>query len=241
LNSFVEPHFQSIVVNGSCEVYAAEALCRIRNSGALPSSLIKMWERSGFMANIDLAMIRSLKALFARRPEPVDCRIAVNVSARTIESAGAACLDALRELAPLARRVIVEITETYSPSDWRVVTDFSLQVKENGMHVALDDCAPSNIFWERNFVKVVAPRLLKLDGDLLHECFESGNPDQILRLMDLANRVGALVVAERVDSERKNEFAASHGINLMQGWFYDKAAPPAHEFPRTIIANMARA
>lgn len=231
----IEPHFQNIVPSGGGGLYAIEALCRFRNLDTLSLGLIRQWERSGYVAKIDLAMLKRVSQCLPNQKGPLDLRLAVNVSVRTIEVAGDEYLSALLLLAPLVRRLIVEVTETYQPSDWRVVTDFAKRINDAGMYVALDDCAPEHMFWDDDFVKVVSPQFLKLDGEILNECFQSRTYEPIQSIVDLGRRVNAQIVAERVDSHRKRDFVSALGIGFMQGWLFNKPTPltsysptPAH-------------
>lgn len=206
-------------------LYAIEALCRLKNRSTLPQGMVRRWEKTGYVAKIDLAMINRMLQSFAHTPQPVPWRLAVNVSAKTIECAGDEYFNALLRLAPYTRRLIVEITETYCPDDQRVVADFAKRVNDAGMYIALDDCSPENIHWDRNFVKVVAPRFLKLDGGFLNSCFQSEDAAPIQALLDLGRRVNAHIVAEGIDSRHKREFVADIGVGLLQGWLFSKPVP----------------
>ena len=225
LLNLIEPQFQSIVSTDGNTLYAVEALCRFRDQDTLSQGLVKQWEKSGYVAHIDMAMLKRVRQCLPQQLGPIDLRLAVNVSVRTIEIAADDYLDSLLHLAPLLRRLIVEITETYRPDDWRVVCDFAHQVNQAGMYVALDDCSPSHMFWDKDFVKVVAPQFLKLDGGLLNDCLQSEEHEPIKSLVGLSRRIGARVIAEHIDSERKRDLVAGLGVGFQQGWFFNKPSP----------------
>lgn len=220
---YIDPVFQPIALGKSLGVYALEALLRFRGgeSNAAPSSLIRIWEKSGFIAVIDIAMI--LKVASELKCYPKKYRISVNVSVRTIEDASKECIEALSKLGEVALKVIVEITETYPVTNKSAVSRFASSCRDRGLLIALDDCSPGRQFISREYIRLFKPNFMKMDGPFLSDCFSCDSKrDDFRRLVDLANAAKSIVMAEHVDSKAKLDFVHGVGVRLTQGFFIGK-------------------
>ncbi|MCB1964955.1 MAG: EAL domain-containing protein [Candidatus Accumulibacter sp.] len=219
---YIEPHFQPIVWSKGTGSYAYEALFRFKGSDTLPMHLFRRWEKSGYVAVVDCAMVRKVhEALQGTRGM---YRVAVNVSARTLALAPNEYFKEVTALAKTARRVIVEVTETYPVENAEALAAFVARCKAHQIYVALDDCKPPHEFCESAFTGLVKPHFLKIDGELLARCFLAGSREPLRDVVRLARAIGAVVIAEWIDSPAKRDFAAGVGANMLQG---DWIAKPA--------------
>lgn len=215
LDEYIEPFFQPIIWSKGTGTYAHEALFRFKGMETLPAGLFRRWERSGYVATVDCAIVRRVRAaLHASRGS---YRVAVNVSARTLALAGQEYFGELLVLAKRAKRVIVEITETYPIEDPKVLADFVRRCKAHGMYVAFDDCKPPHEFCDSAFTSLVKPNFLKIDGELLNECFTDQVLDPISHVVQLARSIGAVVIAEWIDGPAKSVLATTLGADMLQG------------------------
>lgn len=162
LQSLLEPIFQPFF-DREGRVYAYEALMRLKGRPFFsPARLIKRWERTGYIVALDLAMVRKVGELLAvNGTKP---RIAVNVSIVTVETAGDAYVRALIAIAPLARLLIVELTETVPIADNSALLRFYAACRGQGFAIALDDCRPGHLYGtidacEHEFISAVLSQL----------------------------------------------------------------------------------
>ncbi|BAP88984.1 diguanylate cyclase/phosphodiesterase [Burkholderiales bacterium GJ-E10] len=221
--SLVAPLFQPIA-NFSGKIYAYEALMRI--AGRLedsPADHIRRWEQSGFIGIADRAMVRAVAAAVAMLPYRP--RIAINASVRTIETAGADYLAGLAPLIPRSQRVIVELTETAPVRDSVAITRFVGACRDSGIHVALDDCRPDHPYGSEEFIRLVRPSIIKIDGIALHQAIRSGTTKEMRRLIGIAHRQNAHVVIEYVTDALLYAYAFSIGADFVQGVHVGIPAP----------------
>jgi EAL domain-containing protein (putative c-di-GMP-specific phosphodiesterase class I) len=224
---YIEPHFQPIVWSkGASARYAYEALFRYKGSDTLPGSLFRRWEKTGYVAIVDCAMVRKVHEAIQGTNNIY--RVAVNVSARTLAEAPNEYFKALLELTKDAKRVIVEVTETYPINDAKTLAAFVERCKFHQIYVAFDDCKPPHEFSDENFTRIVKPHFMKIDGEMLSRCFSTDNREPIRDVVHLARTIGATVIAEWIDSPEKRDFAALLGANMLQGDLIAKPKSFAH-------------
>jgi EAL domain-containing protein (putative c-di-GMP-specific phosphodiesterase class I) len=231
MHDLLEPLFQPIA-DRSGLVYAYEALLRFRGAAASsPLSVIKRWEKTGFIRVLDKAMLDSVATTAdaaAWRP-----RVAVNVSITTVERDGTAYLAELQRLAGYTRRLIVELTETAPITDASAVLRFAAACRSCGFYVALDDCSPGHAYGTAAFISNLRPELVKIDGAFLQESFRTGNVEPLRELIDTAHQFNAGVIAEHIATEELRRFALFLGVNFVQGFAVGKPAP----LPRRVSAT----
>ncbi len=221
--SLIEPVFQPIVdMDG--QLYAYETLLRLRgHTERSPQKMIERWEKSGFIQTVDHAMLRSVIKVLERTL--IKSRIAVNVSIKTIESNGDSYRTALLALAAKTSRLIVELTETVEINDVAAVIRFAAACQAMGIRIALDDCQERHLYGTENFIKNIRPSLIKLDGIFLQRCFNSGDTDEMRRIIELAHRFNAGVIAEHVSDEALKAFAFRFHVDFVQGLAIGKPKP----------------
>ncbi len=223
IHTLLEPLFQPIIDRDG-NVYAYEALMRLRGGAEVsPASMVKRWEQTGFIKMADLAMLRRIaEQLAASGTRP---RIAVNVSIATVEAAGDEYMQALIELAPHARRLIVELTETAAVTNAAALRSFHRACTLNRFIVALDDCRPGHPYGTRAFIDNFRPHLIKIDGEYLQQCHQDGQLAAIRELIEAAHRRDARVIAEYVSTLELQEFAFYLGADYVQGFVLGRPAP----------------
>lgn len=224
-HSYLEPLFQPILDRDGA-VLAHEALMRLRDHPFGPGRLVQRWERTGYIAALDLAMARRIAELLAEdgtRPS-----IAVNVSIVTVQTAGDAYVQALKAIAPHAGMLIVELTESVPVTDPGALARFYAACRSHGYVIALDDCRPGHLYATQAFLDELQPQLLKIDGPFLLECFYGGQHRADLdRIVRAAHSVDAKVIAEFIGSMELRDFAFRIGADYVQGFALGRPAPLA--------------
>lgn len=223
MQMFVVPHVQSIV---SCKEpirFAVEALLRFHGDDEAPTRLIRHWEKTGYVAEIDKMMLREVSK-HARECE-YRHRMAVNVSARTLESEATqrAYLDELREASGQFSRLMVEITETWEIQNIDAIAHFAKQAELMGVYVGLDDCTPDHpLITHPNKLAGIKPRFIKIDASVVDDGYLEHSTKDLRRVARIAWAAGATTIAEGVDSSEKLAFVCNAGINYWQGFYADR-------------------
>lgn len=220
--ALIEPLFQPIFDRAG-QVFAYEALLRFKSRKTSPARLVRRFERTGRIVELDLAMVRSVGRILATNGSRQ--RIAINVSVITVERAGAAYIRALESIAPLCKSVIVELTETAPLTDYMALRSFLSACRERGFYMALDDCRPDHLYGDVVFINALKPQFIKLDGGFLHSSYEGGQITGLVGIVRAAKAVSAPVIAEFISSSELHNFAVKMGAHYLQGYELGVPAP----------------
>jgi predicted signal transduction protein with EAL and GGDEF domain len=211
--------FQPVVeAAGNTAFY--ECLLRITDGGgagdAVPAGdFMPAVERLGMVRRIDhhtLSMaVRELEA------DP-DVRLAVNLSAST--TADGSWLAALHGMvggrADLARRLIVEITETAAIEDLEEAARFVGIVRALGCRVALDDFGSGYLSYRH--LKALPVDIVKIDGSFVRDMESERDALLFIRtVLGLAEGFGLTTVAEGVETAGHAAALRHEGVRLLQG------------------------
>jgi EAL domain-containing protein (putative c-di-GMP-specific phosphodiesterase class I) len=117
-------------------------------------------------------------------------------------------------------RVALEILES-SLSDLQKVEEFCRSARRAGFLLALDDIGTGHSNLER--IPRLEPDILKIDRQLVHGMSESYHRREVFRsLLQLAHQIGALAIAEGVETEGDVLTALSLGCDLFQGFYFGR-------------------
>lgn len=216
----LHPVYQPIIHLESGRVIGLEGLIRTAPNSAFanPGALFTAAEVSGRVAELDLACLATVLAGAAQIPEPT--LIALNVSPRTLEAPefGASRFLALIAGARIApSRVILEVTERDIISDVPRVVAVLQQCRAAGIRIAVDDVGAGNA--GLRLLSQFRFDVVKIDLSLV----QAGAGKETVRavlgsLVDLASRLGALVVAEGIETAGQLAMARDLGIDAGQGY-----------------------
>jgi EAL domain-containing protein (putative c-di-GMP-specific phosphodiesterase class I) len=120
--------------------------------------------------------------------------------------------------------IVVEVLESRF-DDSRRLADTLCRFRERGFLVALDDVGAGHSNLDR--IPLIRPDILKVDRDLVRHLDWDYYKQGVFRsLAYLARRIGALVVAEGVETEAEAITALELGADLLQGYYLSRPAPP---------------
>lgn len=221
--------FQPVVRAADGATAFHEALVRIvePEGAVLPAgAFVPVVERMGMMRMIDRHMLELAVAELERHPAVA---LSVNISGLTAsDRSWLRTLTALlRGREDVARRLIVEITETAAIEDLEETARFVATVRELGAQVALDDFGAG--YTSLRHLKALAVDIVKIDGSFIRDIAQS--PDNLLfvrTLMHFARGVGLTTVAECVETEEDAAMLRREGVDLLQGYHFGRPAmaPP---------------
>lgn len=197
-----------------------ECLARIIFPGThcamMPSSFIPSVTRSGFINEFDQIVVSDvIDRLIADSTLVLGC----NISAESaIESRWwTAIFDRLARIPDVARRLVIEITETapVAPERGRA---FAQHLNALGCRIAIDDFGTG--YGVQNGIAIGEPDIVKLDACLLRNARGSDADAERLRgLADLAHDLAPTVVIEGVESREDLDIVRRAGCEWAQGYF----------------------
>ncbi len=227
--------YQPIVTREGAPAFY-ECLLRLREASGdvVPAgAFIAAVEELGLVRTVDRYVLELAVERLLDNPAT---RLAINISGLTVSDAS--WLRSLRALLgtrpEVARRLIVEITETATLNDIEESSRFITAVRDLGCRVAVDDFGAG--FTSFSHLKALTIDIVKLDGSFIRNI--DTNPDNqmfVRNLLGLASAFGLETVAECVETAAEAAFVAAEGVTYHQGWFYAK---PVLELPARPVARL---
>jgi EAL domain-containing protein (putative c-di-GMP-specific phosphodiesterase class I) len=216
----ITPAYQPLVDLYSGEVLGYEALAR-GPKGELerPDLLFAAARREGRLADLDSTCRRAAVATAYAAGLRAPSTLFVNVEPEAIGQGGH------RDAADLPgdMRVVAEITEralTSRPSDLLYMVE---RVREMGIGIALDDVGADRR--SLALMPFLRPDVVKLDLRLVQDRPSKQVAEVHNAVSAHAERTGALVVAEGIETEEHLERARAMGASVGQGWLFGRPGP----------------
>ncbi len=223
--------FQPIVDLDAGSVVAYEALAR-GPQGPLerPDVLFAAARENGRLAELDeacrVAAFHGAVELGLLAP----LTVFVNVEPEVLDSAPLGELLAIAESAPRDLRVVMEITEralALRPAELLRTVE---RVRELGWGIALDDVGADSM--SLAFMPLLRPDVVKLDLRLVQDRPGPAIAEIMNAVNAHAERTGALVLAEGIETQQHLRIARALGATLGQGWLFGRPQPgPAASLP----------
>jgi EAL domain-containing protein (putative c-di-GMP-specific phosphodiesterase class I) len=225
----VTSYLQPVVSVRERGVRLVEALARGRDTTGRtrpPAELFAEATRGGYVGPLGercrreaFASYRVLQAQQERAP-----MLSINTdSALVLEGAAGAeqLVNEVLENGIAPSRVVLEMLESALP-DVEKLEEFCRAAKRAGFLLALDDIGTGYSNLER--IPRLEPDILKIDRQLVHGMSESFHRREVFRsLLQLAHQIGALAIAEGVETEGDVLTALSLGCDLFQGFYFGHA------------------
>lgn len=215
--------YQPVVDAGTGVVDYYECLLRmIGDDGALISAgeFVPAIEQLGFIRLIDRYVLEKAVAEVTEHP---GIRLGFNISGLTAtDRAWLRAITALLKDRPgVARRLVVEITETSALHDIAESARFVRTLRDLGCRVALDDFGAG--FTSLRHLQALAVDTVKIDGSFVRDIAESYDNQLFLRhLVGLATGLGLDTVAECVETARDASILRREGVGYLQGYYFGK-------------------
>jgi len=183
-----------------------------------PGALFRAAEETGRTVELDLVC---LDAVLGRAHQlDLPGSITLNLSPRTLESEDFSATTLLRllarhEVAP--ERTVVEITEREAVEDVERLTQSIGACRKAGMRIAADDVGAGNA--GLRLLAQLRFDIVKIDLSLVQEgAVRTSSLEVVRTLKELADRWGAHVIAEGVETPEQLNFVRSLGIPAAQGY-----------------------
>jgi EAL domain-containing protein (putative c-di-GMP-specific phosphodiesterase class I) len=213
--------FQPIVDMATGAIIGYEGLTRPTDTAAFanPGVLFEAAEESGRTVELDAACFDVVVETAARTIAP-DKLVSVNLSPRTLEAAGFSVpqLMGIIERHGLSPdRLVVELTERENVLDLEMLRQNLADLRAAGIRIAADDVGAGNA--GLRLLSQFRFDIVKLDLSLVQEGAQRDSSQAVLRsLRDLAQRWGAFVIAEGLETREQLRSVRGLGIGAGQGY-----------------------
>jgi EAL domain-containing protein (putative c-di-GMP-specific phosphodiesterase class I) len=218
LTADLEMVFQPVFTLDSGDVVAFEALARFP---AHPGRTTEEWFAAPTDADecveLELAAVRAAVERLDELPEGV--LLSLNVSAAAVMTGRFAEL-----AAPVADRLIIELTEHEPVDDYRPVAAALSRLRQQGARLAIDDVGAGYASFRH--ILQLAPDIVKLDLSLTRE-IESDFSRRALTtaLVRFAEVIGSTLAAEGIESAGELAMLRELGVEQGQGFYLGYPLP----------------
>lgn len=202
---------QPIVHTEDRHVRGFEALSRFPGNGWTPQQWFAEARMLGRGVELEASAITCALATLPRLPP--EATLAVNASADALLSD--TVLKALT--GEHAGRLVVELTEHARIEDYDLLTDSLTALRASGARIAVDDAGSGWAGLEH--ILRLQPEVLKLDRALITGVDDhTGRQAMLEAMVGFANRMGAVLVAEGVETQAELACLRSLGVPYAQGY-----------------------
>jgi diguanylate cyclase (GGDEF)-like protein len=218
---------QPIVEAGSRKTAYHEALVRVvgRDGALLPASqVVPVAEKLGLVQLIDHRMLDLVIAELAELPA---AQLSLNVSSATLRQPDwvEALSGRLCSAPDIARRLVVEITETCAIEDLEATQRAIEAMRALQIRVAIDDFGSGHTSFRH--LRDLNVDLIKIDGAFVQNLGRSTDDRFFVRtLVDLARHLGVPTVAEWVQDEETARILEGWGVDYLQGELFGQTVRP---------------
>lgn len=184
----------------------------------LPGDALAAVERAGLVRSLDQFVVAKVLDELEAHPAAM---LGVNISAHSavLDSWWAEAERRLAGNPRIARRLIIEITETAALASISEVVGFVDRMRALGCRIALDDFGTGHA--SIRHLLALKPDIVKVDAFFLRHA-AAVDPDRVAlrHLIGLAGTIAPVVIVEGVESATDSTRAAEAGAVWQQGWFW---------------------
>lgn len=213
------------------QTVGAEALVRWDLPGyglVYPDSFIPLFEKNGFIAELDFYMLRKACAYLRNRLDqnlPVPT-ISVNFSRVSLyhPTFYETFMETVEQYRLPYSCIEIEVTESAFNDVSDTVIQLLFRLKERGFVISMDDFGAG--FSSLNMLNKLPIQVIKLDKGFLNEMQQNENVKGVISCaVNLAHVLGMQVVCEGVEQPEQVTFLQSLGCDYGQGFYFSKPIP----------------
>lgn len=224
---FIQPKWD-IVEN---HLYGGEALVRwIRDDGTMvyPSDFIPIFEKNGFIEQLDMFMLESSCQLIRQLVDAGKPVYPISVNQSRVLLHNPQYLDKVKEVMhryDIPRRSIeLEVTETVLFMDQEKMLTIMNNLKSEDIPLSMDDFGSG--YSSLNMLKDFPFDVLKIDKEFFSESITSEASILILtKIVEMAHGLGIKVICEGVETKDQVEILRKIGVRYVQGYYYSRPIP----------------
>lgn len=226
-NEFV-PYMQPIVRSQDFGLHGCEVLMRWQHPqlGLIPpNQFIPLAEESALIVPMTRSLMHQVRTIFAAQAAllPPNFHFGFNISYTHFKNKDIVtdCRDFLAAFPQGAITLALEITEREMITDNPMTREIFTELHELGILFALDDFGTGNS--SLSYLQTFHIDSLKIDQMFIKMIGENSPAEHIVdNVIDLANRLKLITVAEGVETMTQIRHLQALNINLLQGYFFGK-------------------
>jgi diguanylate cyclase (GGDEF)-like protein/PAS domain S-box-containing protein len=221
--------YQPVISLATGEITEFEALLRWQHGtrGAIsPADFIPIAEDSGLIGSLGHWVMRQaieqMSRWQAELPVPHDFSVAINVSGRQLTQPDLldSVAEALREKGVAPERVRLEVTESALMKE-SVSSRISARLAELNLRLHLDDFGTG--YSSLSYLHRMPVDALKIDRSFVSEMTKDSTSASIVQsIITLAHTLGAVVIAEGVETAEQLEHLRRLGCDMAQGYYFSR-------------------
>ncbi|MCU1667901.1 MAG: Diguanylate phosphodiesterase [Blastococcus sp.] len=223
----VRPAFQPIVAFGDLRMVGVEALSRFAVPGSQRSAQDWFTDAAAVGLAVDLELHALRVALEAARELPPDLYVSVNLSPDTLACAElASVLDSF----PIAwSRLVIELTEHSSVDDYDLLARALAPLRKEGLRLAVDDAGAGYASFRH--ILALSADVIKLDRTLISGVdADSARQALAAAVVAFAHDMGAIVVAEGIETPDELRILRDLGVDSAQGYLLGRPTTSAEDW-----------
>lgn len=226
--------FQPVVDLGNGQAVGYEALARgpVGSSHESPMALFAAAQRLGRTSELDwVCRAAAFSAALADGGSQLASAVPLFLNCEP-SAFGDPCPADLVPIVDIARRrlhVVMEVTEREIARDPAGLLSAVARARDGLWGVALDDVGaePDSMA----LMPFINPDVIKLDLRLIQARTTAEVARIINAVLAQAERTGATILAEGIETERHEQIARAMGATVGQGWLYGRPGPLPHSVP----------
>ena len=238
----LSPHFQPIVDLKIGDLYGFEGLIRGPSDSVLhaPLNLLGTAREGGMLPELERSCIEAILGAWAKAPQ--HHRIFVNLSPSALLDAKGRATQGTHlaeQLGLLPGNVVIELTESQPTFDYRPLLEAAEFLRTLGFTIALDDLGEG--FSSLRLWSELHPEFVKVDKHFVQGVSSDPLKLHFLRsIHELAERTGARVIAEGIETDADLAVIQELGIDFGQGFLLGRPAPQPVFRPTASLVHRLR-
>ena len=233
--------YQPLINASSMKVEGAEALLRWSSSeygNVRPDEFIPILESAGLIHQagkwVFQEAVHTCKEWVKENPGFV-----MNVNFSYIQMLNEDLLPFIRRTLKQAdlsaKHIVIELTESCFVTEMDALKRSFQQLREMGIRIAIDDFGTGNT--SLSWLEKLRPDVLKIDRSFTSSVgIDSVNATVTDIIIALANRLHIVTVAEGVETLEQENYLRSHGVDVLQGFYYARPMP-VEAFPAWLASR----
>jgi EAL domain-containing protein (putative c-di-GMP-specific phosphodiesterase class I) len=216
----IQTVFQPIIELKTRRITGYEALTRCAVFGEHPERLFARARDLGLVEELDRLCVDS--ALESAQALPAGQKLFLNINLETLIDSRRMDEIFRHKGAIGFKSIVIEVTEQSILRSFEKLKDALLDLKEQGVGVAIDDVGGGAV--SLRDVAVLRPDYIKFDRSLIRQIDANITKQQIILSMLLfANGIQAMTTAEGIETNAEFRTVQACGIHLGQGFYFAKA------------------
>jgi EAL domain-containing protein (putative c-di-GMP-specific phosphodiesterase class I) len=218
-------YFQPVVSITEKRIVGLEGLIRGINTdnGEIipPLSLFGAAESKGLQTELDRACRETVLDTF-KSINREDILLFLNLHSSILDKTAGSnhLLNTVRQFGIAAQSIVIEMNES-EVRETSLLRSFTDHYRKEGFMIALDDigCGFSNM----DRISLIKPDIVKIDMSLVRNiCTNFYVKEVFSSLVNLSNKIGALVIAEGTETKNEAIITLELGANMIQGYCISK-------------------